>query len=214
MINILVIDDDRLIHHNFFHIFHSHSQIRIIGNGYDGKDLLSMHRRLKPDVTTIDIQMTGEGNGILAIIELLKKTPTAKVVVISNYLHTLHINVLKNLGVCAFIRKGCSLENHISAIIAAYNNKPFSCTACAKNSAIKNEGADPFNGLSQKESLVLSQLIYNKMTLKNIADTLNIGYETARTYKKRSFRKLGINTKNQLLLLAANHGFYQSNPCQ
>ena len=52
-------------------------KIKLIGQGYDGSELLTLYEKLKPNVVIIDIQMSSHGNGVLAIMNLMEKYPEA-----------------------------------------------------------------------------------------------------------------------------------------
>lgn len=80
-VNILVVDDAAFMRMMLADILVEKGHT-IAGEANDGEEALSLYKKLKPDLVTMDIVMPGIG-GIESIREVLKIDPEAKILVVS-----------------------------------------------------------------------------------------------------------------------------------
>lgn len=75
---ILVVDDSNLMRHRISQCLEDAGHT-VVGKAKDGEEAISLYRRLKPDVVTMDITMRGK-DGITAAQEILDSDPDAAVI--------------------------------------------------------------------------------------------------------------------------------------
>lgn len=86
MINVLIVDDSKVVQELLKYIFDSDPDIRIIGIAGSGIEAIQMTRELRPDVITMDLYMPGM-NGFEAIRVIMETCPTP-IVIVSGSLNT------------------------------------------------------------------------------------------------------------------------------
>ncbi|MBY6272419.1 MAG: DNA-binding response regulator, partial [Bacillaceae bacterium] len=79
---ILIIDDHQLYREGIKRILEFEEGFEIVGEGEDGTQVMSLVRRLKPDVVIMDINMPNM-NGIEATRNLVRTFPNTKVIILS-----------------------------------------------------------------------------------------------------------------------------------
>ncbi|GAY75919.1 DNA-binding response regulator, LuxR family [Sporolactobacillus inulinus] len=75
--NVIIVDDDRLVVSSLNTILETDPEIRVVGSGYSGAEALHLCQRLCPDLLLIDIRMDGL-SGIEAAKRLMNQNPKAK----------------------------------------------------------------------------------------------------------------------------------------
>jgi len=81
MVSVVVIDDDEDTVRLFSELLEENN-IHVIGNGFSGKNAVSLYIDKKPDVVLIDIMMS-DGNGIYAIKKIREINSNAKIIVVT-----------------------------------------------------------------------------------------------------------------------------------
>ena len=77
-INVLIIDDDKLVSSSLQIILESNEEITVCATGNSGEEAILLYNEHKPDVLLMDIRM-GSLNGIQAGREILKSDSNAKI---------------------------------------------------------------------------------------------------------------------------------------
>lgn len=79
-VRVLVADDSSVAREVLQEVLEADGDITVIGTAVDGRDAATQVARLKPDLTTIDLQMPGFG-GLEAIEEIMSQSPVPILVV-------------------------------------------------------------------------------------------------------------------------------------
>src|ERR1700742_3990737 len=81
-IRILVADDHALIRMGLVSLVNTEPDITVVGGGADGKQAVEQFLKFNPDLVLMDLRMPNK-NGIEATQEIRKKSPTARVLMLS-----------------------------------------------------------------------------------------------------------------------------------
>ena len=82
MIRILVVDDSPFVAAQITELL-GKENYEVVGHALSGEQGIKMYEELKPDLVTMDIIMPGI-DGIEAAVEILKKDPAARIVMLSS----------------------------------------------------------------------------------------------------------------------------------
>ena len=114
-IRLLLIEDNRLLREGILEILKHHKDIAIIAASGDGKNLLPIIRKLKPNVVLLDLGLRSQNS--LHIVEIVKKDfSQAKIIVMD--LAPVQADILQYVkaGANGFILKDASLNDLLITI--------------------------------------------------------------------------------------------------
>ena len=114
-IRLLLIEDNRLLRDGISSILKAHKDIIIIAASGDGKNLLSIIQKLKPNVVLLDLGLRSQNS--LHVVEIVKKDfPRAKIIVMD--LAPVQADILQYVkaGANGFILKDASLNDFLITI--------------------------------------------------------------------------------------------------
>ena len=114
-IRLLLIEDNRLLRDGISSILKAHKDIIIIAASGDGKNLLSIIQKLKPNVVLLDLGLRNQNS--LHVVEIVKKEfPQAKIIVMD--LAPVQADILQYVkaGANGFILKDASINDLLITI--------------------------------------------------------------------------------------------------
>ncbi len=86
--------------------------IKVIGTGFDGKDAVTLFRKLHPDLVILDMKMPNY-DGTYAIHNIISQDPLAKIIVLTGHADDYSFN---DSEIASIIRKPFNIEQLIDAI--------------------------------------------------------------------------------------------------
>jgi DNA-binding response OmpR family regulator len=111
--SVIIIDDDEDTV-RLFSEFLEEKGINVVGNGFDGITAVKLFKKLKPDVTLIDLNMPN-GSGFYAIKKIQEIEPSAKILAVTGDTSSQTEEKLEKLKV-PIIQKPFNIEHVISSI--------------------------------------------------------------------------------------------------
>ena len=154
-----------------------------------------MQASQEPNVTLLDI----EENGIDVIMEIYRKFPNTNVVVYSN-IHD-HNSVLAcvKAGAMGYLTKDTCVNEVISTIVTTHKGGSVFSPSISRN-VIQHvqQTIDYQSNLSFRERQIVEGL-KSGLSYKLIGYKYGISLDTVRQYIKRTYKKLNINSKGELL---------------
>jgi DNA-binding NarL/FixJ family response regulator len=152
----------------------------------------------KPDVVLMDINMPGM-NGIECVERLKTLVPTMQIVMLTVYEDTDKIFAALAAGASGYLLKRLSPTKLLQAIReVSTGGSPMSSSIARKVVASfqkADKGAKQTH-LSPREQMVL-ECLSKGLTYKQIAEQLNISIDTIRTYLRRIYEKLHVQSRTE-----------------
>ncbi|MBC8488393.1 MAG: response regulator transcription factor [Bacteroidetes bacterium] len=190
MIKVIIVDDHPLMLDGIRTALSDSTEIKIIGEAMNGKDLLKLLSTNLPDIILLDIMMP-ELDGIETLKIVKKKFRHVKVIVLTQFGERRFIKNCIDLGAEGFLLKDCGTSILKDAIIAVFKGGTyFNSYNFNRNKLHKHFKPDI---LSNREYEILT-LIAGDKPCKEIANRLNLSINTVRTYRNRLLIKSGNNT--------------------
>ena len=211
MINVVLVDDHKLVRTGIRRILEDAPGIKVIGEAASGEEALQVIRQLKPTVVLMDIKMPGI-SGLETTRKLLRADSHAKVIIITAYENDIFPVRLMQAGAAGYLTKGSSREEMIQAIRTVALGQRHISPEIAKQlafSTVSRAGSTPFDSLSERE-LQIVMMVTQGVKVQEIAEKLHLSPKTVNSYRYRIFDKLGINSDVELTHLTLRYGILDS----
>jgi len=199
-ITVLLVDDHQLVRKGFRRILEDDPEIRVIGEAGTGVDAIHLAAKFSPDVVVMDMSMPGL-DGVQATREILRKTPSTAVLILSMYAESSYIRNAFEAGA-----KGYLLKNAIEVDLTAAVKTVASGRRYAGGlSPGDGQPSDGFELLTQREKQVL-QLIAQGNSNKEIAALLQLSVNTVSVHRANLMDALNIHRTAELVVYAIRKG--------
>jgi DNA-binding NarL/FixJ family response regulator len=200
-IRILVVDDHSAIRRGLAATLDPEPDMEVVGAAANRKDAIQMWLQLRPDITLMDLALKGEDGGVVAIREIRKQAPGAKIIVYSVLTGDEDVYQALQSGAVTFITKDISDEELVQTIRDVHAGGRPSPQDIARKLADRLTTSS----LTRREVEVLS-LVASGNRNKEIADALSISEETVQGHMKHILAKLGVNDRTRAAVVAAQRG--------
>ena len=188
--------------------------IKVIGEGANGNEVLEMAKKRRADVYVIDIAMPIL-NGIETVDRLMKMDPGSKVIILSMHDNRTFVEKALKYGAMGYVLKENAAEEIVRAIHEVYMGKFFLSPKISRfivNGFFGRRGHykqyHEVVDLTRRERQIL-QLIAEGWTGRKIAGQLNLSLNTVHVHRKNIMRKLDIHNQAGLIRYAFKEGISQ-----
>lgn len=206
-IRILVTDDHELVRSGIKAML-AGTDIEVAAEASSGNEAVERCAAEKFDVVLLDIRMPGS-DGLQALARLRQDHPTLPVLMLTAFENPTYVARALALGATGYLLKEMPREQLLATIRkAARGEECWSrdelrrVTGALSTPRISGDLDVP---LTQRESEVLKQLAYG-LTNKEIAQALNISYETVKEHVQHILRKIGVTDRTQAAVWAVRKG--------
>jgi DNA-binding NarL/FixJ family response regulator len=212
-IRVLLIDDHAVVREGLRALINAQTGIEVVGEASDGRSALPLAATLRPDVAIVDISMPGM-KGAETTEELKRASPDLKVLALTIHEDKGYLQLLLEAGASGYALKRAASEELIHAIRVVASGgvylDPFLAGKVVGRLVRKPSSREEIQveALSEREADVLQRLARG-YSVKEIAAQLEIGVRTVETYKSRSFEKLGLRSRTDLIRHAIQRGWLQ-----
>jgi two-component system, NarL family, invasion response regulator UvrY len=207
MIRLFIADDHPVVRAGLRGIIDGEADFEVVGEAYDGGDMLARIGRTPAEVLLLDVSMPGPG--FLEVLRGLKQDhPRVAVLVLSVHPEDQYAVRALRAGAAGYLTKDHSPEELVAAIRKVHRGGKYVSPSLAEKLAVGLEsGADdsPHEQLSNREYDVLC-LLGSGRTVKEIASRLALSPKTVSTYRARVLEKMKLATNADLVRYAAQHG--------
>ncbi|SEF43361.1 DNA-binding response regulator, NarL/FixJ family, contains REC and HTH domains [Thermomonospora echinospora] len=209
-IDVLVVDDERLIRAGLRAIIDAEPDLRVVGEASDGAEVPGQVARLRPDVVLMDVRMP-RLDGIQATRSLLAGAAPPKVVVVTTFENDEYVYDALRAGASGFLLKRTRPEEILQAIrMVAHGDTllfPAAIRAlAAEHARPAGNGADWHRRLTEREADVL-RLVAKGRSNAEIARELFVSPQTVKTHVGNVLAKLQARDRTQAVILAYETGF-------
>ena len=208
-IRVLLADDHALVRQGFRRILDDEVDIEVVGEAGGGAEAIELDQRLDPDVVVLDMAMP-EINGLHAAIEILRRKPGRRILMLSMYDDPQYVENALQAGVGGYILKNALEIDLIRAVRRLAGGGRFlspelAAAIDARRSKVDEGSDDPFNQLSGREIQVL-RLIALGRSNKEIAGLLGVSANTVAVHRTNLMNTLGVHKAAELVLVAVRKG--------
>ena len=212
MINVIIIDDHKVLVEGLKTIFEPLSDIQCLATASTGKEGLSLLDMYRIDVILLDINLP-DIDGIDLCYELLKRNDKLKVIALSMYSKGAIIQKMLKKGAIGYLLKNASQGEIIEAVRKVYQgqnylSKEVSESLMNLNLGLKEKQTTFIPNLTRREREILS-LIATEYTTQEIADQLFVSLNTIETHRRNLLVKMGVRNSVGLIRTAFQKGLLE-----
>ncbi len=198
--NIAIADDHKLIHSGIKNIVLDNQLGTIVGEAFNGFQLLQLLQHKKVNLVIIDVNMP-ELNGIQTAKKIVEMYPYVAILMLSQYENIELIKELQLIGVKGYLSKSFESDQLIEGIESIKNNCTYFPLLAEEHLTFKKDKTH----LTTRELEILSLIAIGK-TSKEISCQLFLSQYTVETHRKNCMRKLEVNSIVQLINVAKEKG--------
>jgi DNA-binding NarL/FixJ family response regulator len=208
MISVLIVDDHELFRAGLRSRLENESDIVPVGEADSAEQAVAKARRLQPDLVLLDLLMPRR-NGAETIPELTRVSPQSRVIIVSSQAAPSAVRQALQAGAAGYLPKHASEGELVTAIRRVAAGERYVDPQLGAKLVVPDDapGLDP---LSERERDVLYLLALGH-TNQEIGKKLYISVRTVDTHRAHIMRKLGLETRAELVLFALANGLIGSN---
>ncbi len=207
---ILIADDHAIVRDGVRALLSLADDMEVVGEAPGGQEAIDLAVSLEPDLILMDIAMPGLG-GLEATIEIRKRVPRARIIVLSQYGDPEYVRRFLKVGVSGYMLKKAAGADLVAAIRAVMRGGLVLDPEIARE-AVSETGApheaeapDAYDSLTDREKQVL-KLVAEGRSNKEVASMLNISVKTAMSHREHVMVKLNLHNRTELIRFALRNG--------
>lgn len=197
---LLIVDDHPVVREGLRAVFGRRPEFEIVGEAEDGETAVSLFKRLRPDVTIIDLRLPGL-SGTDAIGAIRRLDAKARILALTSFGGGAEVKQALEAGASGFLLKGASGEEVIAAVRRVRGGQK----VIAPEALEQLLSTPPGPPLGRREMEVLE---FMALGLRNqeIADRLGLALGTVKIYVTRILEALGAKDRTEAVTLALKQG--------
>jgi DNA-binding NarL/FixJ family response regulator len=210
-LRILLADDHTVVRQGLRKVLEDRPDWVVVAEAGNGRDAVKQAEELKPDIAILDVAMPLL-NGIEATRQIVKRSPSTRVLVLTMHSDEAYVNQILKAGATGYLLKDSADVDLIQAVAAVSQGKSFFSPAIARLMLddhvrqLADRGiTDRFESLSEREREIF-QLIAEGKANKEIAHILSISPSTVETHRARIMEKLDVHSAAEIVLYAVRRG--------
>jgi DNA-binding NarL/FixJ family response regulator len=214
-IRILLAEDHAMVREGLKLLIDSQPHMQVIGEAENGQAAVERSQELMPDIVLMDVSLP-EMNGLKATEKLRRECPHIKVVALTRHKDQGYLHEVMRAGAAGYVLKQNTAGELIHAIEAVASGGNYLDPAIAGKLIERYIGgqakmnSETQGELSPREAEVL-RLIAWGYSNKEIAARLDISIKTVEAHKAKSSRKLGLQSRIDIVRFAFLQGWLDEN---
>jgi DNA-binding NarL/FixJ family response regulator len=205
----LLVDDHALVRSGLRVLIEQMPEVEVIGEAGNGREALELVERERPAIVIMDIAMP-EMNGLEALIRIKKLLPTVRVIILSMYASSEHVQRALDGGADGYIVKAAAQEELELALRAIREGNSYlspAVTQGALDPATARRSSP--NALTSRQREIL-QLVAEGNSTKAIARKLDVSVKTVEGHRSQLMTRLAIRNVPGLVRYAIRAGIIES----
>jgi len=211
----LVLADDHEIYRDGLKIMlRKQTDIEVIGEAANGKELVALTQMLKPDIILTDIVMPVM-DGIEATRQLKAQYPSINIIALSMFDQDNLIIEMLESGAKGYLLKNADKSEIVEAIKSVFRDVPYYCRSTSVKLArmIAHSKFNPYSpterpSFSDKEVEII-RLICREYTNKEIGQQLFLSARTVEGYRVKILEKMQVKSTAGIVIYAIKNGMFR-----
>ncbi|MFT4414421.1 response regulator [Fredinandcohnia humi] len=224
--NIVIIDDHQLFREGVKRILDFEPTFKVVAEGDDGAQAVTLVEQHKPDVVIMDINMP-HLNGVEATKQLIETYPDTKVIILSIHDDESYVTHALKTGANGYLLKEMDADSLVEAVKVVADGGSYlhpkvthnlvkeyrrlavpSGYGAPANPLAVMEIRRPLHILTRRECEVL-QLLADGKSNRGIGDDLYISEKTVKNHVSNILQKMNVNDRTQAVVVAIKNGWVE-----
>ena len=206
----MLAEDHTIVREGLRQMLEIEDGIVVIGEAPDGRQAVSLARKLQPAVILMDIGMP-QLNGLEAARQILQELPATKILILSAFSEDALVATAIRSGAMGFLLKQASASDVCRAIREVAGGKTFFSPDVSRQlNRLGSASPTPKAARLTSREMESLQLIAEGRANKQIAAELAISVKTVEKHREHLMRKLDIHDTAGLTRYAISAGIIQS----
>ncbi|HKR06465.1 MAG TPA: response regulator transcription factor [Bacteroidia bacterium] len=201
MIQIAIVEDDKEILQSLLNLLKADNEITVTKTFSNAETFIAAFTDLNVDVVLMDIGLPGK-NGIQAVAELKPKRPKVQYIMCTIYDDEEKIFNALCVGATGYMLKNSSVAEISDAIKTVYNGGSMMSASIARKVVQSFQSrkvqSNEIENLTARQWDILNYLDQG-YRYKEIADKMNLSFETIRTYCRNIYDVLQVHSRTDAL---------------
>ena len=202
-LRILIVDDHSMVRMGMAGLLAMETDLEVVAEAEDLEQALDAFRRIRPDVTLMDVRMPG-GSGLEALSRILAIDPAARVLMLSTYDLEEPILAAHDSGAAGYLLKSVKGGELAAAIREVHAGGQWFPPALRDHIAARGRTKP----LTPRELEVLD-LVRRGLSNREIGQVLGITENTAKYHVKAILGKLDVSDRAEAVAAAFERGLLQ-----
>ncbi len=212
-VSVVIADDHAIVRQGITSLLNANQQIHVAAEARDGKELLQLAQRLRPQIALLDISMPGM-NGVTAAMRLRKISPHTRAMILSMFCERDVVIRALQAGVHGYVTKqsiGTDLAQAVLAVARGEFYLSADVTSLVVSDYLSVIHSRPHHDtqLTLREREIL-QLIAEGRTNKEIAKRLDTSVKTVDAHRTHMMKRLDIHDLAGLVKYAVRSGLIEA----
>ena len=201
-IRVVLVDDHLQIHRIVQTILGATAEIKLVGQGANGQEGITLCEQYQPDIALMDVVMPVM-DGIEATKVLHERLPEIKILVLSSFQDHESVYAMLQNGAVGYLTKSALAQDLVETIRVTFQGKMVFSSEVGAHLTAPPQPAMDFQ-LTDRELEVLVHLAEG-LTNQQTALQLSISVSTLKFHMNNIYQKLGVQTRSEALVLAAKN---------
>lgn len=207
-IRLLIADDHQLLREGLRALLDGESDMTVIDEATNGRDVVSKAAALAPDIVLMDIGMP-ELNGIDAARQIGELDRSPRIIALSMHADRQFVQGILRAGATGYLLKDSAFEELAEAVRRVSEGQvylsPTIASVVVESLQSDSDHGEHDDSLTSREREVL-QLMAEGHSTKEIANRLHISVKTVETHRRQVMHKLDIFSVAELTKYAIRNG--------
>jgi DNA-binding NarL/FixJ family response regulator len=209
VVNLLLVDDHRLVREGLRRVLESCDDIRVAGEAESGHEALDVARRERLDMVVTDLTMPGL-SGIDLVRRFKSEFPSLPLLVLTMHAEEQYALRAFRAGANGYMTKDCAADQLVGAVRKVAAGGAYVSPSLAERLAIELNGLReaPVHTLLSDREFEVFRLIVAGKRLTEIADMLHLSVKTVSTHKTRVLEKMHLDNTAGLIKYGLTHKLF------
>jgi DNA-binding NarL/FixJ family response regulator len=213
-IRIIIADDHEIFRDGFKVMLKKQTEVEVIGEAENGRELLELAKTHQPDVVITDVKMPLM-DGIEATKQIKKELPHIEVIALTMFDEENLVIDMLEAGAKGYLLKNTNKAEVVQAVKAVYRQETYYCNSTSNKLAqmIAKSRFNPYKSIPKpafnEKEIEIIRLICKELSNKEIASELGLSTRTIEGYREKILEKIDAKNIAGLVIYAIRNNIYQ-----